>query len=96
MGRKRDEIYQVAMQGIVSSDMFKDAYKLLSEFEGQVGKMRNDKQNLLQNRLILGLGQLVSLGPPATVSLSLGPSQSSSHQPSLLLSLSLHIIYFPI
>lgn len=31
------------------------------KFEGQVGQMRNEKQNLHQNQLILGLGQLIFL-----------------------------------
>jgi len=43
------------------SEMFQVAYKLLSEFEGQVGKMRNEKQNLPRNQLILELGQVIFL-----------------------------------
>lgn len=59
------------MRGTVSSDMFKVAYTFLSEFEGQVGKMGNKKQNLHQNQLILELGQLILLGSLASLLLSL-------------------------
>lgn len=46
--------------------MFKVAYKLLSEFEGQVGKMKNAKQNLSPNQLILELELLILSGPQAS------------------------------
>lgn len=58
-------------RGRVSSDTFKVAYKLLSEFEGQVSKMRNEKQNLHQNQLTLELEQLILFGPRASVCLCL-------------------------
>lgn len=105
-GEREETLYNLTgshARGRVSSDIFKAAYQLLSEFEGQVSKMRNEKQNLHQNQLILELEQLILFGPRASVSLSLSlhPSQPLSHLPSLpplslSLALPLHSIYFPI
>lgn len=88
------------MRRIVSSDLFKSAYKLLFEFEGQVGKMRNEREYLHQSQLILGLGQLIIFGPLASFSLSLffclNPGLTLLPFIPPFCSLSLHSITFPI
>ena len=47
----------LGMGGTLSSNLFKVAYKLHFEFEGQVGRMRNEKAEPASR--ILRLGQLI-------------------------------------